>query len=340
MTFSTPKLENAITQFRSHFPGHEQMFRHGQFYVHNRMISELIGQIETALRNNVRLQFALPGHVDGAIRFFTAKLSESPIPVSQILQMLDTLDVGGDLAPIRAMLGSAPQDAADMQNAFSTVWSSDTIPSGPLHLGAATLGKAQAAFDLEKTKCYEVLRALARKLLKSRSISSLPAAAKVSEGATGNAFIQGAAPGAETEVPQQVVRYNAPAALNAAMERMKATLDAGGYVQCGLLSGVSHERSAFPQPEHYVMAFAYDTVNGQNAYLCWDPDAARSNIASTGWGRGLTVLFGATGRLSSAADDADLTAIDRNKTSPTFGDHQGERVRHCYQAYYLQSLPL
>jgi hypothetical protein len=63
------------------------MFRHGQFYVHNRMLTQLSEQIETALRNNIRFQFA-PEQLENAIRFFTTKLDESPIPLSQILEML------------------------------------------------------------------------------------------------------------------------------------------------------------------------------------------------------------------------------------------------------------
>jgi hypothetical protein len=129
---------------------------------------------------------------------------------------------------------------------------------------------------------------------------------------------------------------------------MKAVIDGGGYVHCGLLSGALHEHSKFGSPEHHILVFGYDVRDGQDAFVFWDPDAAHSNIASTvtpanakGWGTGFGILFSRTGRLCTGVDDADLAAIDTDHpNSDTFGNHNSEPLRHCYQVYTLQSLPL
>ena len=128
---------------------------------------------------------------------------------------------------------------------------------------------------------------------------------------------------------------------------MKAAIDAGGFVHCGVLSGALHEHSKFGSPEHHILVFAYDSIDGQDAFLFWDPDAAKSNIASTksaanpqGWGEGFGVLFSRMGRLTTAFDDADLAAIDRHEKAKTFGDHTNETLRHCYQVYQLFTLPM
>jgi hypothetical protein len=342
VTFSTPALETALSQFKALCSGHEQLFQYGQFYVTNRTIDDLLATIETELRANLRFQFLPPDQLNNAITFFKTALRSpvTEINVSRITAMLDVIEVGGDLASIRALFAPNAADAAEAQRRYTAVWSTDDVGGGPLFFGAARLGIAQAAYQIEKVKCFDVLRAFARKLVKKRGFGGLPAAAKYAEGALAGAAVSGPPAGNAADVPQQTIKYGAPAALASAQTRMKAAIDAGGYVQCGLLSGVSHDMSVFPNPEHYVMAFAHDTVAGQNAFLFWDPDAARSNIASTSWGRGFGVLFGSGTRLSTAADDADLTAIDRTRASATFGDHVNETRRHCYQVYYLQTLPL
>jgi hypothetical protein len=143
-----------------------------------------------------------------------------------------------------------------------------------------------------------------------------------------------------TETAREDVAHATPARLPDIVARMKAVVDNDGYVHCGLLSGAKHEMSKFPQPEHHVLVFAYDTVGGLDAFLFWDPDAARSNIQSTSWGPGFGVLFATPRRLSTAFDDADFDQVVLDAKSPLHGDHRNDTRRHFYQVYYLQSLPL
>jgi hypothetical protein len=229
---------------------------------------------------------------------------------------------------------------------FSLVWPPDAIGSGPPYLGGtASLRRARAAYDLEKDKCRECTRALARKLLKKRGITSIPANIKISEGQTAGASVQGPPRGGADIVPLQTIRYTSAAAIQGVAARMRAAIDAGALVQCGVLSGASHENSAFPNPEHYVLVFDYDKVEGKDAFVFWDSDAARSDIQpSPGgpalWGGGFGYFISADGRLSTAFDDTDLTAVDADRRSPKYGDHTSQPRRHRYQVYQLETLPL
>jgi hypothetical protein len=342
VNFKTPKLDAAVTAFKALFGSHTQLFRYGQFYVTKRTLDDLFAAIEGDLRGNPLLSLQ-PDQLENLIRFFKAKLSVPvmSVAVPVIMQMLDLVEHNGDMAFIRSLFQPSGADRANAQRDFEAIWSRPDIPSSPLWSGTtSSLGKVQAAFQLERDKCFQVLRAMARKLVTQRGITGLPAASILSEGAVGGAFVHDTVPGTQTQVPQQTIRYQSPAGLAAAIARMKAAIDAGGYVHCGVLSGARHENSVFPQPEHHVLVFAYDRIDGQDAFLFWDPDASHSNIDGTGWGDGFGVLLGTTGRLSTAIDAADLSKVDRDKDSPNFGDHLDQVRRHCYQVYYLQTLPM
>ena len=52
MTFSTPKLEAAVAQFKALCPGHSGMFRFGNFYVRRRTTNDLFAQIKAELKSN------------------------------------------------------------------------------------------------------------------------------------------------------------------------------------------------------------------------------------------------------------------------------------------------
>jgi len=118
-------------------------------------------------------------------------------------------------------------------------------------------------------------------------------------------------------------------------------IDTGGLIQCGVMSGVRQDNDLFKKPEHYVLVFDYCQIEGKDAFMFWDPDAGRSNITSAQWGPGFGCLFHASKRLSTAIDDADLLAIERNESEALFGDHTApyDRRRHCYQVYWVQTRP-
>jgi len=346
MNFRTPKFDAAVAEIKALCgPTHTQLFRFGQFYVTRRTMEDLLGQIAVELQGNLRLTLQ-PDLLANTIAFFKAKLGvaapdvEAPV----IFQMLDLIELNGDMAGIRAMFGPTVHDSANARADFNAVWTTTHITAAPLLSSSpASLSKAQAAFEIERDRCHQVLRAFAAKLLKARGVGLLPRTVELSVSDLAGQPPQQASPaGAGGVSARQTIVYTQPTLLAAATARMRSALDEKGYVHCGVLSGAAHEHSKFPQPEHHILVIEHDTIDGQEAFLFWDPDAAHSNIAGTGWGDGFGVLFSRAGRLCTGVDDADLADIDRLNlpTNKTFGDHVRDTRRHCYQVYTLQTLPM
>lgn len=336
--FNDPAATAAFTRFQSDFASHTQLIRYGQFYVTERLTDELLATIRTTLQSSP-LAALVPGFVDNAMRRFGEAFRNGLPSASTLLAIVDSLGLPTELKALFAPTPSANQDAA---SAYTLVWSSPNIGAAPPWLGfTPTLDRIVAAHAYEKDKCFPVLRSLAAKLLRKRGVTALPSAARISDGALAGATLAGPAPTGASSVPQQTIRYTRPAALAGAYATMRAALDRGGLVQCGVLSGASHEHSAFPTPEHYVLAFGHGSLAGLPTFWCWDPDAAASQIAEATWGRGFTCLFALPDRLSTASDSADLAAIQTAKEPPaSFGDHLTHHKRHAYQVYYVQTLPL
>jgi hypothetical protein len=349
VNFNTAKLDKAVADFKALFGTHVQMFQFGQFYVTNRTLRDLRALIEAEIRGNLRLKFATPAELAGVIAFFDKQLSEGVdrVDLGLITSILNGLERDGDLAPIRELFEPSKQDRANAQRDFDALWTGSDIPAAP-HFSSSppTFGKARAAKLLENDRCFQVLRSMSSKTLRARAVTALPAGVSFSAGAIGGAVPVETTPASAGQVPQQTLAYSVTAQLAVGIQRMKAAVDAGGQVHCGVLSGARHENSKFPQPEHHVLVLAHDQIDGRDVFLFWDPDAAQSNIVSTHWGQGFGVLIGSATRLSTAIDEADLKAIDLRKTLPTglanndFGNHLSEPRRHCYQVYFVQTLPM
>lgn len=348
MNFATPKFDKAVADLKALCGTHPQLFRYGQFYVTRRTMDDLLAQITTDLSANLRFILA-PDQLPNVLAFFKAKLSGAAMDVNvvAIMNMLNLIEVDGDMAAIRAMFVPTKLDQAHAQSDFNDVWANDNISAAPGLSGSpASLGKAQAAAKLERDRCWQVLRAFAAKLLKKRPVVHLARTAILSEAVVGGAQPQQTAPGVPASLgvaeilARQTLVYTQPSILSAAAQRMRDALNAGGFVHCGVLSGALHEHSVFPKPEHHILVFAHDTVDGQEAFLFWDPDAAHSNIAATGWGSGFGVLFSRNGRLCTGIDDADLADIERTKNVKHEGNHLRDTLRHSYQVYTLETLPL
>ena len=348
LNFATPKFNQAVTDLKALCGTHTQLFRYGQFYVTRRTMDDLLGQITADLSANVRFAIA-PDQLKNTLEFFKSKFKVAvpEIDLPSILNMLDLIEFNGDMAGIRAMFSPTKADEAHARADINDVWANTHISAAPLFSGsAASLGKARAAFKLEKDRCYLVLRSFAAKLLKKRGVKPLLPTVTLSELAVAGAVPKltaagtPASPGVAEILGRHTLAYAQPAVLSAAATKMRAALDAGGFVHCGVLSGAMHEHSVFPNPEHHILVFAHDTVDGQDAFLFWDPDAAHSNIAGTGWGDGFGVLFSRNGRLCTGVDDADQADIERTKGVKNEGDHLRDTLRHSYQVYSLLTLPV
>jgi hypothetical protein len=346
VAFNTPDFDKAVTTFKADFGSHTQLFEFGQFYLVNTIIENILAVVESELKRNIRF-IIFEAKREQFMSGFIHTLREIPLPLIDldiINNFINSAEVNGDLAAIRAMFTKDAPGASEnsaIQRAFHTVWSTKEIGSAPPWLGLQpSIKMARAARAYEKDRCFDVCRAFAMKLLAKRGITKLPDKLKISMGNVANAALSGPPPGPGSVVPLQTIVYGAPAQLDSAVAQMRAAIDAGAVIQCGVLSGARQDRSLAGQPEHYVMAFAYGKVDGTDSFLFWDPDAVVSNIRSTSWRRGFGCLFSVPKRLSTAIDDADLTAVDANTQSAHFGDHLNEKRRHRYQVFYLQTLPL
>lgn len=342
MKFNTAKLDQAVSDFKALFGGHDTLYRYGQFYVTNSTRDDIVARIESALDDMAVLQLN-PDQLKATKAFFRKNLVDTPIMALDPAAILAVIEDPGvpHLAPLRQFFAPGASDRADARRDFDGLWSRTELPTGRPWSGSfPTLQKTRAAFDIEKDRCWQVLRALATMLCNKRKVTSLPKSIAYVEGQLAGATVRQVKAASGTETAREEVAHGTPVRLPDIVAKMKAIVDNDGYVHCGLLSGAKHEMSKFPQPEHHVLVFAYDTVSGLDAFLFWDPDAARSNIKATSWGPGFGLLFATARRLSTAFDDADFDQIVLDAKSPLHGDHRNETRRHFYQVYYLQSLPL
>lgn len=341
MTFSTPKLDNAVQEFKNLFNNHKELFLFGQFYLHNRYFDQLIAEFKSIMQAN---PFFLvnPQLLEPQLELIKKFLS---LPANQLTEQninnfFNTIDPTGIFtSSVRPILSPGSADLEAVKQDYTMVWSSPEIGNAPPYLGVSSFPKYLASFKYEKDKCFDTCRSFTRKLLKARGITTIPANAKISDGAIAQATVKRSFRDPASGVVSDVIVYGAPTALSNILTKIKAAIDAKCVVQCGVLSGLFHEHSSFPTPEHYILIFGYDTVGGKDMFLFWDPDAVRSNIASTTWGRGFGCLFFESGRFSTAINNNDLFNIEV-ASNEFFGDHLSEPVRHRYQVYYLQTLPL
>ncbi len=345
MALNTVKLDKAVAKFKAAVGPLHELYEYGQFYVTRRSIDDLFKAVESNLNANPRLP-KVPDQPRNTIRFFFEKLGKpvEEIDLPGILGMLNAIERGGDMAFIRTLFKPSPSDAPAAQRDFDSLWVGRTdFPGGTPWGPTPTLFKARAAHAIEHDRCWQVLRAFAAMHAKASSVVPLALADQLTSFQVRGAVLR-EAPG-----NRQEVRYPIAADLTAAVQKMKLIVDGGRYVHCGVLSGARHEQRKFPSAEHHILVFAWDAVEGQDAFVFWDPDTTRSEIGTIvssvdgkPWGQGFGLLFSRPGRLCTGIDDADLANIDTNPAlkNPTFGDHNSQTKRHCYQAYALQSLPL
>jgi hypothetical protein len=355
-------VESAVNSFKSIFGSYEELYRFGQFYVTSIIMVGILETIEFELRNSLRLQAllsmegassekyaaAVQSQLDRWMPYFRRQWDRAPdaIPVEVIVNdVIPNIEQQErQMFPgIRALfpLGKPTQaDASEVQETFQRVWNRPGIPTARIWI-RPTLTKAIAARALEKNKCFEVSRQMAKKILDHRKITTINPRLRIAVGTVPGVVVKEGQSGPPPLIRQQIIVYGNQATLKTTMALMQSALSASVLVQCGVLSGVRQDSNLFTQPEHYLLAFASCKIGGLDGFLCWDPDSGASNVETTTWGYGFTCLFYTAGRLSTAFDDFDLTAIERDPNKKReVGNHVATPRRHCYQVYYLQTLPL
>lgn len=343
-TFLTPQFKASVDRFKSYFKG-SQIVNYGQFYVTESIRTGIKTVISDTVHSTAGGIFSADGgqRLISALEPYVEGIPFDDVDVSAVNDILDQYDQG-DLGVIRQMFTASAPTAADataVANAFNVLWTSPSSPGldAIFVTGSPTLPLGKAAQALEKTKCFPVAQGMAQKLARKQGTSYIAADRRISMGTIAGAVVTEGPAGTKSAVAQQTINYTNDSVLAKLAGSMRAAIDAGGTVLCGVLSGVRQDKNLFTQPEHYILVFGYGPINGIDAFVFWDPDALRSDISSAATNPGIGWLFHLPGRLSTALDESDLKAIDRNPSSATFGDHLQEPRRHCYQVYYVRTLP-
>ena len=344
VTFLTPEFKAAVDRFKGYFKD-SSIVGFGQFYITESIRAGIDQVIADTVESSVGEIFSADGgkQLESTLWSYVDGIPVDNIDVAAVNHILDQFDYG-DLGAIRQMFpGTAPTaaDADAVASAFNVLWASPTSPGldAIFVSGSPTVNLARAAQALEKTKCFAVAQGMAQKLAKKQGTTHIAADKRISMGTIAGAVVTEEPAGPKPALAQQTIKYTNDSVLVKLVGSMRAAIDAGGTVVCGVLSGVRQDQNLFTQPEHYILVFGYGAINGIDAFVFWDPDALRSNIASAASGAGIGWLFHLPGRLSTGLDEGDLKAIDRNPLSATFGDHLQEPRRHCYQVYYVRTMP-
>jgi len=344
VTFLTPQFKTSIDRFKGYFKD-SQITKFGQFYVTESIRAAIEQVISDTVQSTAEGIFSADrgDRITSALWPYLDGIPFDDIDVSAVNDVLDRYDQG-DLGVIRQMFtATAPTtaDATAVSNAFNVLWTSPSSPGldAIFVTGSPTVPRGRAAQALEKTKCFPVAQGMAQKLARKQGTTHLAADKRISMGTIAGAVVTEGPAGPKPALAQQTIKYTNDSVLVKLVGSMQGAIDAGGTVLCGVLSGVRQDRNLFTQPEHYILVFGYGAINGVDAFVFWDPDALHSNIASAATGQGFGWLFHLPGRLSTGLDEGDLRAIDRNPSSATFGDHLQEPRRHCYQVYYVQTMP-
>ena len=328
-----PSISTAIANFKSTFSTNPKILTSGQFHIRDLVFNEISNAVNADLtaKPDSELQAIWNGMlavVDG----FKSK---------NLINKINGRGIAVDYPNIVKVYAPDPTATkAWAQALYKQFWLNDTINVSP-NVNPATVARSDAAYDLggidlngrptgEKGACFSSTHALGRKYIKARGLGPIPANLKIS---------QGQIAGVKTPLREGVldrIVYSSPEALKKVVDDIKAALNAGYPVVCGLLSGATHDTIEFPKPEHFILVFAYEN----NVFAFWDSDVSVSNMTATGWGPGFGILVATRDTFSTGWDAADLSAVDTDMHSDTWGDHLHFPRRHRYQVYSVQTLPL
>lgn len=359
-------FDPAVKQLKADCAANPGLVTYGQFYISDTVHYLLLAQVTKILESIPRFDASAP---NGATILGVPVLNQtflnqlaglmwSPLDWNRLTSFLNSKEVKGDLAPVRALFPSDPpgtKEAIAVKNAYWYVWGSSEIATGlpPSTTWITGLSGTlmDAAWSYEKARCFDSTTSFATKILKKRGVKSLTSTLRISQGMIAGAALTGPALDPHMSnpmVPPQTITYSPLSQLGQVVSSVGAVLDAGGLVVCGVLSGVRQDRALWGTPEHYVLAIAHGSVGGTEAVLFWDPDHNSSNIEpvfGAQWGLNFGCLFQAGSHFSTGIDDEDFDAIDNNLldqslSPPTFGYHLNLPRRHRYQVFYAQSRPL
>src|SRR5262249_8419417 len=132
-----------------------------------------------------------------------------------------------------------------------------------------TADKVLALRKIERSACYKATTSMAKKFLKARG-KSITFTSTPFSGVIADARIHTEKNG------RQTVTYN-PSVLADQVAKIGDAISRGYVYVVGVTSGLSHDTKKWPDPEHYLLLFAYD---GVDRFIFWDSDSQVSDIRS------------------------------------------------------------
>jgi hypothetical protein len=344
---SSAVFDKAVAELKSVFKNKIRLVTEGQFYVTWWAGEQLVGQAENELFETLSLAPLKREHILKLIKGLIIGTPVSRISPELVQLNLDSLDRNNDLAGVKRLFETGTPSQVELgvvRAIFEKTWGKSDINEGDYYVGSRGDFKTlRAAFNYDKVQCFKVCRGFANKLLVACRANALPKKLKLSAGLIAQATLIGKPATSDNakQEEQQIVNYGAPSQLRDIAKLMREVLDFGGVIQCGVLSGVRLDKNIRNDPEHYILVIAHDVIDGQEAFLFWDPDPSGSDVEKTLWGPGFGVLFSRAGRLTTAIDDDDLKNLQLAKSDKNFGDHLTlPHRRHCYQVFWIQTLPV
>lgn len=350
--FSSVHLDDVVRDFKALFGEHKHMYLHGQFYLTTYEV-ERMRVVLTQVTTADPFWRLLPDPDKSARDVFGAfdNITSTPgrVPSAADLAMLkDAFPATGPwLEPVLRMFQATSNDAVNdawAKKWHLECWKGNNTPAAPPWIpDAPSIEHWLAAFKHESVVCYQTVCYMAAKVCAKYGVRKVPPALAINQTLTPQVnFVPPTIDRTARERTSQQLVYSPPGALPTALKRLKDAIDAHVGVVCGLVSGVAYDHSPYPQPEHYIVLIGYDTIEGADAFVFWDPDSERSNIrgpSQTGWGPGFGVLFVSNGRLSTGKTDTDFGDIDRidSPDSKSFGDHNTQGRRHRYQVWTVET---
>jgi hypothetical protein len=318
------RLDDAVDDFKQVFKGNPNLYRYGMFDLRescrDAVDALLDRELDPARRFN-KLTY------DFIIAYESWQRDKAdPARIRKVFRVLEAdKSLAANLPTAYSVFRPDP-DGGDSwaSREYLGIWSSDTIPAAYSGSGVAspTATKIASADRLErgKGKCYATTRKMAARYLFAKGTPKPPWGQ------------QELVANARLSQSGEFILYD-ETQLDKFRSYLIEGLSRGVVYTLGVLSGTSHDKSKFPDPEHWLLLYSHGP--GTNAFGFWDSDGQFSSLdpggtANIGWGRGFGVLFFQGGRFSTAYDPADFTRIDA-------GNHIDNPTRHRYQVYLYEA---
>lgn len=318
-------FDKKVEDFKTLFASSTELVAHGQFAITQSLIDQMVDDVTRELR----AARGAPAALRAALNDYMNRCTnlDSRTWADAALKQIKDAGLEASFPITTRMLTSENRDKAKEWAAtqYASVWSSAGMTNIPFGI-LVTADKIRAMYDKEKDRCSETAKMMgAKAVLAAGTRLTAQNKAIFSGGQIAQARMTSGG-------SRDIVKFE-PTSLATTVGKIASAMSSGYMYVFGVLSGVRQDSGLpFPNPEHYILAFAH-WPSDVPCFLFWDPDAANSNWKSRPWGTGFGVIYYNAGRLSTAYDQSDFDKVD------PWGNHTEFTERHCYQVYSVSPVP-